>query len=146
MKNINLDSLHLRRNYNGTYSLFSTNYKRKNRKIIRSEQDICKINSESITNPLRPGLDERLSVIFWHDSFISRKKLARYGWATLRLECYRELGYALVYMDHLNRPWERTQRRRVIALCEEVARVGRKEHLERMKWHQKHPRKSQKVN
>lgn len=48
------------------------------------------------------------------------------GWAELRLECYRELGYAIFYMKYLNPDWRESdvgekQWQRVKILCRGVA-------------------------
>lgn len=53
------------------------------------------------------------------------------SWGSVRLECIRELGYALVYMNFLN-PWPRvddlnedmwhSQRLNVQALCEKLSK------------------------
>lgn len=47
-------------------------------------------------------------------------------WAELRLECYRELGYAIFYMEFLNPDWcddeaGKAQYERVKKLCRLVA-------------------------
>lgn len=42
-------------------------------------------------------------------------------WTDTRLHCYRELGYALVYMKYLHPDWDRKQVKRVKQLCREAA-------------------------
>lgn len=42
-------------------------------------------------------------------------------WGPLRGECYKLLGFALLYMDYLESDWPKDQRDRVIGLCREVA-------------------------
>lgn len=42
-------------------------------------------------------------------------------WWEIRLECYKELGYALFYMNYLHDDWPADQYRRVEALCRMAA-------------------------
>lgn len=44
-------------------------------------------------------------------------------WISLRLACYKELGWALYFMDYLHgdHPWPQDQRSRVEELCREAA-------------------------
>jgi len=43
------------------------------------------------------------------------------GWAELRLDCWRELGYAVIYMNHIydDIPWEE-QKEKVNVLIKEL--------------------------
>jgi len=44
------------------------------------------------------------------------------AWASVRLECFHALGFALLYMDYLYpSPGFKEQRKRIIALCQEAA-------------------------
>lgn len=52
------------------------------------------------------------------------------GWCVTRAECYKELGWALYYMDYLNDgdPWPEDQRKRVEVICREGSEnFGKKE-------------------
>lgn len=52
-------------------------------------------------------------------------------WCSIRLECMRELGYALFYMTYSHPGgWWETQRPRVEALCEELETNHNKDDLE----------------
>lgn len=46
---------------------------------------------------------------------------ADWHWTDTRLHCYRQLGYALIYMKYLHPDFSRKQVKRVKRLCREAA-------------------------